>query len=85
MKWDIGAFLTLKEDNGWDAWDQNTITQARAQDVSEMLDPIYVTKTEENRALFFDEKQKYMFAVFEKNLLTNQEKAILCPMYSIRW
>ena len=76
IKRDIGAFLPLKEDKGWDAWDRNTIAQARAQDVSEVLDSLYIVKTDEEKGLF-DEKQKYMFAVFEKNLLTDQGKAIV--------
>ena len=76
IKRDITAFTALKEDKQWDAWDRNTIAQARAQDVSEVLDPLYHPKTETDVALF-DEKQKYMFAVFEKNLLTDQGKAVV--------
>ena len=71
-----GSNIPLKEDKDWDAWDRNTIAQAQAQDVSEVLDSLYIAKTDEDKALF-DEKQKYLFAVFEKNILTDQGKAIV--------
>ena len=53
-----------------------TIALARAQDVSEVLEPSYVPTTSEETDLF-DEKQKYMFAAFECNLLTDQGKAFV--------
>jgi len=50
--------------------------QARAQDISNVLDPSYIPLNQEARDLFF-EKQKFMYAVFEKTLLTNKGKALV--------
>ena len=51
------------------------MSQARAQGVEDILDPTY-SPPAGNEDLF-DEKQKYMFAVFERTLLTDKGKAIL--------
>ena len=53
------------------------MTHARAQDVSEILDPSYQPKSSTEK-LLFDEKQKYMYAVFEKILRTDKGKALVC-------
>lgn len=75
IKRDINLFSAIKEDKQWDAWQRATIAQACAQDVSEILDSNYVPAPAD--ANLFDEKQKYMFAVFERNLLTDQGKALV--------
>ena len=49
---------------------------ARTQDVIEVLDPLYVPSSQEQIDLF-DEKQKFVFAVFDKNLLTDKGKALV--------
>ena len=41
-----------------------------------MLDPNYIPTTVEDIQLF-DEKQKFMYAVFEKTLLTDKGKALV--------
>ena len=76
MKRDINHFIPLKDDGAWDNWERATMAQARAQDVADILDPNYSPKTQEETALF-DEKQKYMYAVFEKTLLTDKGKALV--------
>jgi len=40
------------------------VAQIHAQDVAQILDPNYVLRTPDEKDLF-QEKQKYMFAVFE--------------------
>ena len=73
---DANAFTPLKEDKQWDAWHRSTVAQARAQDLSDVLDPNFHPITNEARDVF-EEKQKFMYAVFEKILLTDKGKAIV--------
>jgi hypothetical protein len=71
---DLSLFPKLKQDHGWDAWKRTVVNQARMQDVQEVLDPTYVPSTPTLIALFA-EKQKFMYAVFDTTLLTDQGKA----------
>ena len=71
IKRDISHFISLKDDGAWDNWNRATLAQARAQDVDEVLSPSYVPTSALERELF-NEKQKYMYAVFEKTLLTDK-------------
>ena len=73
---DANAFITLKEDKQWDSWQRSTIAQARAQDVSEILDENFVPITPEAQELFV-EKQKFFYVAFEKTLLTDKGKALV--------
>jgi hypothetical protein len=68
--------LTLKQDKQWDVWQRATIAQARAQDLSEVLNGNYVPVIPTDQALFC-EKQKYMYAVFERTLLSDKGKALV--------
>ena len=77
IKRDMTLFLTLKDDKAWDGWRRATVAQARAQIVEEILDHNYAPSTKDEQALF-DEKQKYMYAVFERTLLTDIGKSIVC-------
>ena len=52
------------------------MAQACAQDVSEVLDSKCQPTTNSDK-LLFDEKQKYMYAVFEKTLLTDKGKSLV--------
>lgn len=74
IKRDIALFIPLKDDAAWDYWKHITTAQARTQGVEEVLEPMYVPKTADEISLF-DEKQKYMYAVFEKTLLADKGKA----------
>jgi hypothetical protein len=58
----------LKDDKQWDGWNRSHIAQARAQGVVDVMNSEYKPTTTEV-------KQTYMFAVFEKTLLTDQGKA----------
>jgi len=51
------------------------MAQARAQDVSEVLDSSFVPQPGEE--LLFEAKQKYLYAVFERVLLTDKGKALV--------
>ena len=73
---DPNLFIALKEDKQWDSWQRSTIAQARAQDISEVLDENFLPVDPADKELFM-EKQKFMYAVFEKNLLTDKGKALV--------
>jgi hypothetical protein len=70
-------FPTLIQDKQWDIWQRSIFAQARAQDLIEVLTASYVAVIPADRSLF-EEKQKYMYAVFERTLLSNKGKALVC-------
>jgi len=76
IKRDITQFTILKDDKQWDSWNRSTIAQARAQDVDVILDTTYTPIVPDDKALF-QEKQKFMYAVFEKCLLTDTGKSLV--------
>ena len=76
IKRDVSQFPTLKDDATWDNWNRSTIAQARAQDIDVVLDPSYIPTSQDERQLFL-EQQKFMYAVFEKTLLTDKGKALV--------
>jgi len=76
IKRDPSLFPTLKDEKYNDTWHRSFATQARAQDVSEVLDPTYKPSTQEQRDLFL-EKQKYVYAVLESKVLTDRGKAFV--------
>ena len=77
IKRNTSQFIPLKDDAAWDNWNRGTIAQARAQDLDEVLDPNYIPATVEATELF-KEKQKFMYAMFEKTLLTDKGKSLVC-------
>ena len=76
IKRDITQFTALKDDAMWDNWNRSTVSQARAQDIAHVLDPSYIPQNQAARDLFV-EQQKFMYAVFEKTLLTDKGKALV--------
>jgi hypothetical protein len=77
IKRDVNLFPTLKQDKQWDIWHRATLAQARAQDLIEILQvPTYLPVTPSDQGLFA-EKQKYMYAVFERTLLSDKGKALV--------
>jgi hypothetical protein len=74
IKRDPSQFPILKDDKQWDGWHRSHNAQARAQGVEDVMNSTYKPTTTEDKALF-EVKQTYMFAVFEKTLLTDQGKA----------
>ena len=76
IKANITQFPTLKDDSGWDQWNQSTVAQARAQDLAHVLEHTY-KPTGQDELELFQEKQKFMYAVFEKTLLTDKGKALV--------
>ena len=76
IKRDTTLFPILKDSKQWDPWYINTKAQAQAQDVEDILDPLYTPTTVEEEEVF-DQKQKYMYAVFSKTLLTDKGKSLV--------
>ena len=64
---------TFKDGKYWDTWRRNTLAIARAQDVAEVLDTDYHPVTTDNVSLF-QEKKKFIHAVFDKALQTDRGK-----------
>jgi len=73
---DQTLFIPLKDDGAWDSWNRATQAQAMAQGVDDVLNLNYTPNTPQEKALF-DEMQKYMYAVFEKTLLTDKGKTLV--------
>jgi hypothetical protein len=76
IKRDPSQFPILKDDASWDNWNRSTKAQANAQDIADVLDHMYTPSTPDLIALFI-EKQKFMYAVFEKTLKTDKGKALV--------
>jgi hypothetical protein len=76
IKRDPTLFSVLKDEKFNDSWHRSFVNQARAQDVSEVLDSSYKPKTPTEVDLF-TEKQKYVYAILESKVLTDRGKAIV--------
>jgi hypothetical protein len=76
IKCDPTLFNTFKLDKQWVSWQCSTIAQARAQAVHDVLDPAFSPSKLEDK-LLFEEKQKYVYAIFEQKLLTDKGKALV--------
>ena len=77
IKRDSNLFPILKDEKLNDSWHRSFATQARAQDVGEVLDIAYTPTNDEERDLF-QEKQKFVYAILEAKVLTNRGKVFVC-------
>jgi hypothetical protein len=62
----------LKDEKKKDQWNRTFTTMARAQDLSDVLNPKYVPLNTVEYELFW-EKQKFMYAVLETKVETAKE------------
>ena len=76
IKYDPTLFPSFKVEKQWVSWQQSALAQACAQDVADVLDPMYAPLLPTDK-LLFEEKQKYLYAVFEQKLQTNKGKALV--------
>ena len=76
IKRDPSLFTIFKDGKQFDSWQCSTMALACAQDVSEVLDPLHIPVAQDDKDLF-KEKQKYMFAVFDRTLQTDTGKALV--------
>ena len=75
VKRDPGAFKPLKDNRYFETWYVTFEATAFAQEVDEVLDPLYVAHTAEDRAVF-DKKKMYMYSVYTTTLLTDRGKEL---------
>ena len=73
IKRDASLFTTFKDDKFWANQRRNTLATARAQDVDDIFNHQYMPRTVNNKDIF-TKKQKFMYSVFMKVLLTDRGK-----------
>ena len=66
-------YTVLTQDKQWDDWLRSTRATAATHDCDEVLNSTYKPKGQENIDLF-EEKQKFMYSVFDKCLQTDMGK-----------
>ena len=76
IKHDPSLFPTFKTGDVFEPWQRQIITQARAQNVDQVLDSTYTAVLGPDPALF-KEQQRYMYAVFEHTVQTQKIKALV--------
>ncbi len=76
IKRDPSLFPILKDERFNDSWHRSFKTQARAQDLMNVLDPKYKPQNQEDK-LLFDKQQAFMYAVLEATVKTDRGKAIV--------
>jgi hypothetical protein len=76
IKRDLSAFPPLKDEKFHDSWHRSILTQARAQDIDDVLNTTYKPNTTADAELFAL-KQKFFYAVLEKTVMTDRGKAIV--------
>ena len=75
-KRDVSLYPTLKDEKQWDNWNRTTKSLARTQDVIEVFDANFIPLDADAQALF-TEKKKFVYAVFERCILTDTGKSIV--------
>jgi hypothetical protein len=76
IKADPSLFPVLKDEKYHDLCHRSFATQARDQDVSEVVDSTYIPVTQDEINLF-TEKQQFLYAVLETKVLTDRGKDII--------
>jgi hypothetical protein len=76
IKRDFNAFPTLKDKKHNDQWHHTFVNMARAQELSDVLNPQYVSQTTAAYDLFWG-KQKFLYAVLEAKVETAKGKSII--------
>ena len=69
-------YIELRQDKEWDRWNARLRATARTQEVDRVLDPNFSPRDAEDRALF-ESQQNYMYAVFERTMLTDTGKTFI--------
>ena len=73
IKRDPNHYSVFKEDKQWDSWRRSTISTARSHGCEQVFQPKYRPSSKDDKALF-DEKQKFVYSVFETTLKTDMGK-----------
>ena len=76
IKRDKSQYPVLREDKQWDNWHRSALATARSHGCDQIFDPAFKPNTPEEIGIF-DEKQKFMYSVFEDKLLTDMGKHLV--------
>ena len=76
IKRDKSQYPALREDKQWDNWHRSALVTARSHGCDHIFDPTFKPNTPEEIGIF-DEKQKFMYSVFEDKLLTDMGKHLV--------
>ena len=75
---DGNAFSVLKDVKHFDEWNRSTIAQARSQGLGDVLNSEFQPEENDTDALdLFQEKQAFMYSVFNKILLTDTGRELV--------
>jgi hypothetical protein len=77
---DPSQFKPFTDKRHWATWHLHFVATARAQDLQDILDPNYVPRTADDKAVF-QAKQEYLYSVFVTVLLTDEGKALVRTRY----
>ena len=72
----MSAYPVFKEEKQWDAWNRSVTSIAQTHDVFEVFEAGYSPANADERNLF-KEKQKFVHAMFDQNVLTDKGKSIV--------
>jgi hypothetical protein len=76
-KRDSKTYPELTSDKNWDSWNRTIKALARNDQTSQVLDPVYVATSVDEKELF-ERQQTFMYVVFNCTVLTDVGKAIVC-------
>ena len=77
VKRDMTLFPAIKTDTQFDNWNRETLAVAAAQNVSDVFDPNYVPPVAGNNLLLWERQQKFVYAMFNKTLLSDNGKKLV--------
>ena len=76
IKRDKTQYKVFKEDKQWDNWRRTTIATARSHGCEDVFNPSYIPSSTEDLNLF-EEKQKFIYSVFNDCLQTDMGKSLV--------
>ena len=77
IKRKIAAYPSLRDERYFDGFKSSLIIVAKSHKCNEVLDPTYTPGTEPEQKELFEDKQTFMFSVFDANLQTDMGKTIV--------
>ena len=76
IKRDPSQFVAFSDRRLWASWNLQFTATARAQDLQDVLDPTFIPKDADSRAVF-QAKNEYLFSVFVSKLTTDEGKTLV--------
>ena len=74
---EIAAYPSLKDERYFDGFKRSLFIVTKSHECNEVLDPTYTPGTEPEQKELFEDKQTFMFSVFDANLQTDMGKTIV--------